>query len=218
MTNGSILSWFLSFFFGACVPLVVLRHLCISMLFPGNMWGMLMYPWYIYKGYQSFSCRLVFPNSLRRGHPPAGTVSACLSRHVSSLYEPMFATSSGGQACTFMGCIFKLAMQSIAVCVCMVAWSVFLPWGVALIFILLLLFIHFLDFPFRELLWFNLLKHKKQLELYRSMHITGAKFPFSLPHIQLWMPHVAWQKVRFRDKQQGTNTFCRHLFKELATF
>lgn len=152
MTNGSILCFFgfsLSFLVHAF--LVVLRHLCISMLFPGNMWGMLMYPWYIYKGYQSFSCRLVSPNS-RRGHPPAGTVSACLSRHVSSLYEPMFATSSGGQACTFMGCIFKLAMQGIAVCVCMVAWSVFLPWGVALIFISLLLFIHFLDFPFRELL------------------------------------------------------------------
>lgn len=30
----------------------------------------------------------------------------------------MFATSSGGQACAFMGCIFAQAMQNITVCFC----------------------------------------------------------------------------------------------------
>lgn len=55
------------------------------------------------------------------------------------------------------------------------------------------------------------------------MHVIGAKFPFSLPHIQLWMPHVAWQKVRFRDKQQGTRFVAiflksSQLFKSTANW
>lgn len=119
---------------------------------------LLMYPWYIYKGYQSFSSHSCFPQqSLSWSSPSWQRVCLLESPCVFTIWT---------HVCNFLGWT-GVHVYGLHICASYARHCIFLPWGVALIF--LLLFIHFLDFPL--VIFSNI---KQQLESYRSVHVTGS--------------------------------------------